>query len=140
MLSAPAVVGETIPDNTPKPTKLNALPTGKSEESQPDLFYVGVWVDETVTGAGVRTTHSVGGEVWFAFEGTAVVLHVVKRPDALPIEVCIDDACQTFDLYSAQTSLSSITIGNLKTGTHTVHILNDSASYLSLDAVEISEK
>jgi Tol biopolymer transport system component len=137
LLSAPAVIEAAIPDNTPRPGRLTALPRGKSEQTHANLFYVGAWVDETVAGASVRTTHSIGGEVWFAFRGRQVILHVVKRPDAQPIEVCIDDVCQTVDLYSAQPSLSSITFGDLSAGTHTVHIRNDSAGYLSLDAIEI---
>jgi Tol biopolymer transport system component len=140
LLSAPAVIEAAIPDNTPKPEKLNALPAGKSEETHLDLFYVGAWVDETVAGTSVRTTHSIGGEVWFSFEGTEVILHVVSRPDALPIEVCIDEVCQTLDLYSAQATLTSITLGNLQAGVHNVHIRNDSAGYLSLDAIEVPEK
>jgi TolB protein len=137
LLSAPAVIEAAIPDNTPRPSRLNALPRGKSEQTHANLFYVGAWVDETVAGTSVRTTHSIGGEVWFAFRGRQVILHIVKRPDALPIEVCIDDVCQSIDLYSAQPALSSITLGDLSAGTHTVHLRNDSAGYLSLDAIEV---
>jgi hypothetical protein len=140
LLSAPAVIEAAIPDNTPRPERLTALPRGTSEQTHANLFYVGAWVDEIVSGASVRTTHSIGGEVWFAFEGTEVILHVVTRPDALPIEVCIEDVCQTLDLYSAQPTLSSITLGDLSAGTHTLHLRNDSAGYLSLDAIEIPEK
>jgi lysophospholipase L1-like esterase len=140
-------LGQALPAPTPTAQlTVTVQPTSTQtsvsfEEYDSRITYAGAWSFYSLASASAgqfKASAETGATASFSFDGVGVTLYLNKAYNRQNVEICIDDNCQTINIYNATVlTQQPYYFGPLVQGHHTVVMRNPGSSFIDIDLVTI---
>ena len=139
--SAGTLISESQPaPSTPAPDQVQPLPSGKYDDTDPNIAYDRHWAFKMNSGTAfaykgtLHISDSIGNELSFHFTGQRFYLGYQRGRSFGTVTVMIDDEPYSFHQQAFGNIWRS---PQLSPGTHSVRLIHESGQSINLDYIEV---